>query len=82
MDGPIIAGSDRDVTGGDNPVPNDCQTDVAPMLSNKKKRRKNEKNTKKYSLPFYLDSEDEDLEGYSPQEIKDLGLAERLAMPQ
>jgi hypothetical protein len=72
---------ERYVTGGDNSVPNDCQTDVSPMLSNKKKRRKNEKNTKKYSLPFYLDSEDEDLEGYSPEETKDLGLPEWLAMP-
>jgi hypothetical protein len=51
------------------------------MLSNKKKRRKNEKNTKKYSLPFYLDSEDEDMEGYTPDETKDLRLAEWLAMP-
>ncbi|MHC5101767.1 MAG: hypothetical protein ACYSOG_08035 [Planctomycetota bacterium] len=73
---------DTDVTDSDKPVYNDGQTSVTPMLSNKKKRRKNEKNTKKYSLPYYLDSEDEDLEGYSPQEIKDLGLAERLVMPQ
>ncbi len=70
---------DRDVTGGDNPVPNDCQTDVSPMLSNKKKRRKNENPlSQREGFSF----EDEDMEGYTPDETKDLGLDEWLAMPQ
>jgi hypothetical protein len=69
---------ERYVTGGDNSVPNDCQTDVSPMLSNKKKRRKNEKNLSQREVFSF---EDEDMEGYTPDETKDLGLAEWLAMP-
>lgn len=68
-----------DVTEADNRPSNRWHTGVTPMLPNKKKRKKNEKNTKNYCLPFYLDSEQEDLEGYSADELNDPGLAAWLA---
>lgn len=68
-----------DVTGPDQHLNNKRSEDVTPMPPNKKERRKNEKNTKNYCLPFYLDSDNEDLEGDISDETMDPALAAWLA---
>jgi DNA replication protein DnaD len=70
---------DTHVTGTKQHVDNQRTTDVTPMPPNKKTRRKNKKNTQNSCLSFYLDPENEDLEGYTADELNDLDLAAKLA---
>ena len=56
-------------------------TDDSQTMDNQRASNKNVKNEKKGPLPFYLDSESEDLEGDTPEELNDKGLAEWLVEP-
>lgn len=65
-----------DVKDGVTAPSHKCHSSVGPALTNK-----NEKNINKHGGCDYLILEDEDMEGYTPEEIKDPGLAAWLAAP-